>query len=399
MPAPRPHDAEEHPWCACCTAQLSDEDSHSPGLSDSAHPHICYRLRRDEDLPLTHSNLHNDLICIHRTNADYHRSQRDIEEAQQTITGTLPNDRPTTSYTNTPAATNIQRTIHHFQFERYQRRGGRLPQGEHSLDYTFNSPNITNMQPGSPYRQWLHGTISRTHYSLGEATDHYNQWLNDPDYGPNPHPHNRTHDSLPYLPHSRCSPSPPDSPDYAPKSPPVSKPPTPYPSSDDSQDNDYTHKEARTQTFVQDIHTSLDDSNAVLDSGVMMTTAPRCLLIMTSSEWESNIHPAPPGTAIRYGNNMETEPVEEVFHIGSYPLSIVLNRYRTALVCVHDIVAAGHVVTFTHDKTCRQRLHPPNTIPENGEYPFTSWNDSPIDLRAAHPLHHGQVYTNDPSIN
>ncbi len=48
-----------------------------------------------------------------------------------------------------------------------------------------------------------------------------------------------------------------------------------------------------------------------------------------------------PGTAIPYGN-METEPVEEVSHIGSYALSIVPNRYRTELVYVHDIVAAGH---------------------------------------------------------
>ena len=79
----------------------------------------------------------------------------------------------------------------------------------------------------------------------------------------------------------------------------------------------------------------------------MMTTAPIRLLM---TEWESNIRPAPPGTAIRYGN-METEPVEEVSHIGSYPLSIVPNRYRTALVCVHDIVAAGHVVIFTHQET------------------------------------------------
>ena len=97
---------------------------------------------------------------------------------------------------------------------------------------------------------------------------------------------------------------------------------------------------------MQDIHTSPDDSNAVLDSDAIMTTAPRRLL-MTSPEWKSNIRPAAPKTAIRYGN-METEPVEEVSHIGSYALSIVPNRYRTALVCVHDIVAAGHVVTFTH---------------------------------------------------
>ena len=66
---------------------------------------------------------------------------------------------------------------------------------------------------------------------------------------------------------------------------------------------------------MQNILTSPDDSNAVLDSGAMMTTALRRLL-MTSPEWESNIRPAAPGTAIRYGN-METEPVKEVSHIGS----------------------------------------------------------------------------------
>ena len=48
---------------------------------------------------------------------------------------------------------------------------------------------------------------------------------------------------------------------------------------------------------------------------------------------------------------METGLVEELSHIGSYPLSIVPNRYRTALVCVHDIVSAGHVVTFTNTET------------------------------------------------
>ena len=50
---------------------------------------------------------------------------------------------------------------------------------------------------------------------------------------------------------------------------------SPYPSSDDSDDPDYLRKEARTQTFLQDIHTSPDDSNAVLDSGAMMTSSLR----------------------------------------------------------------------------------------------------------------------------
>ena len=59
----------------------------------------------------------------------------------------------------------------------------------HRLDFTYNSPNVANMNPGNPYCQWFHITISRSHYSLGEATDHYNQWISDPDYGPNPLSH------------------------------------------------------------------------------------------------------------------------------------------------------------------------------------------------------------------
>ncbi len=247
--------------------------------------------------PATHSNLHNDLIRVHRTNADYHRSQANSEELQQVTHGTLPAYRPLTTYINTPSAANLNSTIERYQYDRYQRRGGRLPQGDHRLDFTYNSPNITKMHPGNPYRQWFHNTVSRSHYSFGEATDNYNKWISDPDYGPNPLLHNRGDESPPYLPQTRTSPSPPASPDYEPELPPPSKTPKPYPSSDESDDPDYIRKEARTQTFVQDIDTSPDDSNAVLDSGAMMTTAPRRLL-MTSPEWEANIRPAAPGTAI-----------------------------------------------------------------------------------------------------
>ncbi len=48
---------------------------------------------------------------------------------------------------------------------------------------------------------------------------------------------------------------------------------------------------------------------------------------------------------------METEPVDEVSAIGSFPLYIVPNRYHTALVCVHDIFPEGHVITFTNTET------------------------------------------------
>ena len=49
---------------------------------------------------------------------------------------------------------------------------------------------------------------------------------------------------------------------------------------------------------------------------------------------------------------METEPVEEQGPIGSYQLlSVVPDRFRTVLICVHDIVAAEHSVTFNQHNT------------------------------------------------
>jgi hypothetical protein len=110
----------------------------------------------------------------------------------------------------------------------------------------------------------------------------------------------------------------------------------------------------------------------------MMTTIPRRLILGT--KWEASIRAATPGTTIRYGN-METEPVEETSNIGSYPLSIVPNRYRTALVCVHDIVTAGHVVTFTNSETIISDIDAAYTLPSrvspspaNGVCPSTSFS-------------------------
>ena len=211
IPIPRPHDAEETPLCTGCTAHLDKDDLNSTGLRDPDIPNTRYRLRMDQDQPPTHSNLLNDFIRIHRNNADYHRSQRDSEEQQQVTTGILPEYRASTSYTNTQPAANLRAAIDRLQYERYQQRGGRLPPGNHRLDSKYNSSNVTNMHPGDPYREWFHNTISRSHYSLGEATAHYNQWISDPDYGPNPRL-NRHHnnDSPSYLPQVHHSPSPPN---------------------------------------------------------------------------------------------------------------------------------------------------------------------------------------------
>jgi len=63
-----------------------------------------------------------------------------------------------------------------------------------------------------------------------------------------------------------------------------------------------------------------------------------------------NIHPAPPGTALRYGN-MEVEHIEQISTIGTYQAQLFPDRHSTALVSTQDIITRGHVITFT-DHRC-----------------------------------------------
>ena len=123
----------------------------------------------------------------------------------------------------------------------------------------------------------------------------------------------------------------------------------------------------------------------------MMTTVPRRLLLGTP--WADNIRPAPPGTTIRYGN-METEPVEEIAHIGSYNTSLVPDRFSTALVCVHDIVSAGHTVTFTNLHTIISDTDSAYTVTIPRQPSSREWRvplhilEQLTNLRSAHPLRH-----------
>jgi hypothetical protein len=330
---------------------------------------------------------------LFRANDDFNARQRHTWERTEARDGSQLRTRNlhTSTYMNTPAVSELSFTIARRQFERYQRRGGRLTEGAHTTDHRFNSPTRHNMTPGNPYRTWFHRTISRHHYTLGEATSHFNQWLNDPVYGP---ARDRDHNQNPYLPHVH----------HRPRTTPQSPPEQLAPDSDEHSANSasttslpHTKQppENRSQTIVEDVHISPDDPNAVIDSGAMMTTSPRRLLMGTI--WQDNIRPAPPGTSIRYGN-METEPVEEMATIGSYQASIVPDRFSTALVCVHDIVAAGHNVTFTNGDTIVTDIGSAYTlrIPRN---PTSREWRVPLhilqrltDLRAAHPLHHLQPH-------
>ena len=141
--APRPYDVDGTPWCEACTAQLSDDDLNTPGLRDPEFPDIRYRLRMDHDQPPTHSNSHSDLTRIHRTNAAYHRDQRESTESQQVRTGILPSLQTHTSYVNTPDASDIAAIRSHY---------GTLPvptlplqRGPPSPRYT--SPRLRIQQP------------------------------------------------------------------------------------------------------------------------------------------------------------------------------------------------------------------------------------------------------------
>ena len=208
-------------------AQLSDDDLNTPGLCDPDFPDIRYRMRMDHDQPPTHSNSHLDLTRIHRTNAEYHREQRESTESQQVRTGILPSLQTHTSYVNTP----LQHRSHNgtLPVPTLPLQRGRLNRGTHHLDYSYNSPNTTNMTPGDPNRHWFHRNISRSYYSLGEATTQYEKWLNAPEYGPSPTQPLPSQESLPYLPRARTPPSPPTPnrthpPENSPQQPPDNHP-------------------------------------------------------------------------------------------------------------------------------------------------------------------------------
>jgi hypothetical protein len=102
---------------------------------------------------------------------------------------------------------------------------------------------------------------------------------------------------------------------------------------------------------------------------------------------------------------METEPVEEIAQIGSYDTSLVPDRFSTALVCVHDIVSAGHNVTFTNLHTIISDIDSAYTVTIPRQPPSREWRvplhilQQLTNLRTAHPLRHARPYPPDSSPN
>jgi len=232
------------------------------------------------------------------------------------------------------------------------------------------------MRTGQSYRTWFHDEVSHNYHTLGEATDMYYDWISDTGHQaaqaltrPAPQGTEGQSDNDSYFPRANnssrndgtrarntrtTSASTPyiiSGQQSSPQTRTASEDDTPHQRTDTKEDNDSDQHSANNvyaQTVPEILRTDPDDPTAVLDSGAMMTTIPRRLILGT--KWEASIRAATPGTTIRYGN-METESVEETTTIGDYMASLVPDRYSTALICVHDITMSGHTVIFTNTAT------------------------------------------------
>jgi len=407
-------DPPGEPWCDCCTATLSDDDNTKWAIQSAAHPHVRYRTSAPNEFTPTrlHSNLHRDHLRLYRANRQHHRAQRIAHQKQEAYIGAYEEYAPHTTYTNTPEVTELPTTIANLQYARYTERGGQRPQGPHVSDFPYNSPQHHNMRTGQNYRTWFHNEILHNYHTLGAATNMYYDWFSDTSTQPGP-PLSR--------PQPQGTEGQSDNDSYSPRANNSSRyngpraqtnritanttartdtthqssPPHRTASEEDNttrEDNDSDHNSAHNiyaQTSPETLHADPDDPTAVLDTGAMMTTIPRQLILGT--KWEASIRPATPGTTIRYGN-METESVEETTTIGDYTASLVPDRYSIALICVHDITMSGHTVIFTNNATIvediggRYSIHIPRTptsrewrTPLNLQHRLTT-------LRHLHPL-------------
>jgi hypothetical protein len=102
---------------------------------------------------------------------------------------------------------------------------------------------------------------------------------------------------------------------------------------------------------------------------------------------------------------METEPVEEIAHIGSYDTSLVPDRFSTALICVHDIVSAGNTVTFTNHDTIISDIDSAYTVTIPRQPSSREWRvplhilQQLTNLRSANPLRTNRPHVTGSSPN
>jgi hypothetical protein len=90
------------------------------------------------------------------------------------------------------------------------------------------------------------------------------------------------------------------------------------------------------------------NNNAIVDTGVQVTTMPECAVNRMLAA--HNHRNEPPGTIVKYRNG-KIETIERLVDIGHYEVQITPNNCSTSLFSVDQIVADGHTVTFSATET------------------------------------------------
>ena len=96
-----------------------------------------------------------------------------------------------------------------------------------------------------------------------------------------------------------------------------------------------------------------------MDTAAQVTTMPESAVSKIPNA--HNHRDAPPGTAVKYGND-ELETIERLDDIGHYESQVIPDNCAVTLISVDQIVEDGHTVTFSrtqtiiHDDEGRYRL-------------------------------------------
>ena len=88
--------------------------------------------------------------------------------------------------------------------------------------------------------------------------------------------------------------------------------------------------------------------SAIVDTGAQVTTMPESAVSKMPNA--HNHRDAPPGTAVKYGND-ELETIERLVDIGHYEVQVTPDNCAATLIRVDQIVEDKHTVTFSKTQT------------------------------------------------
>jgi hypothetical protein len=133
---------------------------------------------------------------------------------------------------------------------------------------------------------------------------------------------------------------------------------------------------------------------AILDTGAQVSTISERLAM--ESPLTRNLRDAPHGTAVMYGDG-KLQPIDKIVDIGSYDFQLTPEHCAATLVSVHQIVKAGHEVTFSDARTTVQDVNQNYTLHYPRDPNSREWT-IPIEamaeissFRAEHPIDNASV--------